>query len=180
MSILEGNKSGQLMVEAMVAISLLSIGMLGTFGVLSQSLGISRIAADQYVAANLASEGIEIVKNEIDAEYTTSGTFATNIFSKNNKFCPVDYKSGIQSGCRNAEPTNLKSNNIDQFRVKQDGYGVYGSTGDPTSFVRYVHIEWIEPHIIEVKSTVKWIGRGGLDFDIEVADKFYNWRSLPE
>ena len=58
---------GQLLIEAMVAVSLMLVGLLGIFGVLSRSLGLSRVAADQFVAVNLASEGIEIAKNLLDS-----------------------------------------------------------------------------------------------------------------
>src|SRR3989344_4010636 len=58
---------GQTLVELMIAMSVMSIGLLGILAVLSQSLGLNRVAADQYVAANLAAEGIEVVKNIADS-----------------------------------------------------------------------------------------------------------------
>jgi len=51
--------NGQLIIEMIVAVSLLMIGLLGIFAVLSQSLGLNRVAANQYIAAHLAAEGIE-------------------------------------------------------------------------------------------------------------------------
>ena len=52
--------SGQVLIEAMVAISIVTVGLLGIFSVLSRSLSLNRTVADNYVAANLAAEGIEI------------------------------------------------------------------------------------------------------------------------
>ena len=57
---------GQVLVELMVAISVMVIGLLGIFTLLSQSLGLNRVAADQYIAANLAAEGVEVAKNILD------------------------------------------------------------------------------------------------------------------
>ena len=57
---------GQMMVEAIIALSLINISLLGVFVLLSNSIGTNREVADKYVAINLASEGIEIVKNIVD------------------------------------------------------------------------------------------------------------------
>ncbi|MEK7182766.1 MAG: prepilin-type N-terminal cleavage/methylation domain-containing protein, partial [Patescibacteria group bacterium] len=60
------HETGQTLVELMIAMSVMSVGLLGVFAVLSQSLGLNRVVANQYVAANLAAEGIEVVKNIAD------------------------------------------------------------------------------------------------------------------
>ena len=54
------------MVEAMVAMSVIVIGLLGVFALSSNSISLNRVAADRYIAVNLANEGIELVKNLIE------------------------------------------------------------------------------------------------------------------
>ncbi|MBI2506531.1 MAG: hypothetical protein HYW00_00070, partial [Candidatus Colwellbacteria bacterium] len=44
----------------MIAMSVMSVGLLSVFAVLSQSLGLNRVVAEQYIASNLAAEGIEV------------------------------------------------------------------------------------------------------------------------
>ncbi|MBU2101679.1 hypothetical protein KKH05_03105 [Patescibacteria group bacterium] len=179
----EDNQKGQLMVEAMVAISLLLVGMMGTFGVLSQSLGLSRLTVDQYIATNLASEGIEVVKNVIDAEYVSQKTFSNLLVSANDKFCSVNYDEGL-ANCRSTEP-KLNKQNSRNFLIKQDNDGMYGSEGEDTNFMRYVFIKFEDidhdeyTDVIKVESRVFWVGRGGIDLDVVLADRFYNWRSAP-
>src|SRR3989344_6064232 len=60
------HEQGQILVELMVAISVMVIGLLGIFTLLSESLGLNRVAADQYIAANLAAEGVEGAKNILE------------------------------------------------------------------------------------------------------------------
>lgn len=172
------NSNGQLMIEAMVAISLMMIGMLGAFGVLSQSLGLNRIAVDQYIAANLASEGIEIVRNFIDYDYLQGNLFGESVLEARDKKCVVDYKTepGDWSGKCSGESKNLP--NI-AFNEESQKYGYGTGFSKQTSLRRYVDIGFDTENgadIIEVISTVEWVGRGGIDFNISVEDKFYNWR----
>ena len=60
------SEKGQLLVEAMIAISILIIGVFGIFSLLNQSLGLNTIVTSQYIASNLAMEGVEVIKNLID------------------------------------------------------------------------------------------------------------------
>src|SRR6185369_4698812 len=59
-------RSGQSLIEAIIAITLLTIGFLGIARLLSQSLFFTKVVSDQTTATYLAAEGIEIVKNLID------------------------------------------------------------------------------------------------------------------
>src|SRR3989344_7355701 len=59
-------RSGQALVEVMVAVSILTVGFLGIVGLLSRALALNRVVADNYTATYLAAEGIEITKNIVD------------------------------------------------------------------------------------------------------------------
>ena len=45
--------------EAMIAITLLLVGFLGTITLINRSVGLTRVVADSYVGSYLASEGVE-------------------------------------------------------------------------------------------------------------------------
>ena len=71
------NRSGQVLVETMVALSVATIGILGTMSVLAQSMATAKFVGDQYVASYLAAEGIEDAKFTIDSTVLNcSGFFA--------------------------------------------------------------------------------------------------------
>src|SRR5580704_9830149 len=57
------NKSGFTLVELLVAMSILSLAILATFGAVSNNLRASNFAQDQVTAYYLADEGIEYIHN---------------------------------------------------------------------------------------------------------------------
>ena|SRR3989344_2408976 len=63
------NNSGQSLVEMLVALSIVVLVLLGILTLVNRSLGLSRVTSDNYTAAYLAAEGIELVKNLFDRSY---------------------------------------------------------------------------------------------------------------
>src|SRR3989344_9094302 len=61
------SKKGQLIIEATVSTSIMVVGLLGIFVLVARSLNMYHTAAQEYVATNLAAEGIEVAKNILDA-----------------------------------------------------------------------------------------------------------------
>ncbi|PIT92188.1 MAG: hypothetical protein COU08_03835 [Candidatus Harrisonbacteria bacterium CG10_big_fil_rev_8_21_14_0_10_42_17] len=78
------NQKGQLLIESAVALTIVSIALTGLFTLLNNGLRYSSRIADRYTAANLAAEGIEIVKNIID----------TNVLLRDAGF-PIAYFQGL-------------------------------------------------------------------------------------
>ena len=58
---------GQAIIEVLVAVSMLTVGFLGVVTLLAKSLGLNRVVTESYTATYLAVEGVELVKNLIDA-----------------------------------------------------------------------------------------------------------------
>ena len=161
-------EEGQLLVEAMVAVSLMLVGLLGIFGVLSRSLGLSRVAADQFVAVNLASEGIEIAKNLLDSNIENN--LGWNVGFSNGD-TTVGYLSSTLGDCDGEE----------LYLNAQEGLYTCKEIGDVSSkFSRTINISNdMANERIKIISTVTWKGRGGIVLPVEVEDHFYNWRSSP-
>ena len=176
------NNSGQLLIEAMVAVSLMIIGLLGVFAVLSQSLGLNRVATDQFIAVHIAAEGVEVVKNMIDKDAREKVAFAQSI-NRTGKVT-LDYTTDLSPDGYEMEAFSEGSPAYLKFDKTT---GLYGHvSGEDTKFTRYVEIsrEDIDPtdeddELIRVKSVVEWPSRGGLQGHVEVEDTFYDWRHLP-
>ncbi len=153
--------SGQIIIESMIAITVVTVGLLGMFALLSRSLSLTRIVADQYVGANLASEGIELVKNIVDRN-----TIQFRPWNENAS--PGDYEIDYNDASLSAYSGRPLSIDTD---------GKYGyDAGKSTPFVRHITISWPSPDEIKVVSRVDWTTRGGATFDATVEDSFYNWR----
>ncbi len=157
-------RGGQVLVELMVAVSVMVIGLLGIFTLLAQSLGLNRVAADQYIAANLAAEGIEVVKNILDHNIIERNPWNEGL-ERDGDF-GVDYSSIV-----------LDDNLSDEFLKFDKDSGRYNyTTGDETNFKRVITINNLSADEIQVNSRVDWKSRGGTTFSINLEDHFYNWR----
>lgn len=195
------SRRGQSLIEAMVAMTVLTVVFLGISSLLSQSLALTRVTTNQLTATYLASEGIEIVKNMIDHDQWGGSSWGN--FLSDNELQPfvVDYTTGYdfdESGCNPA--TNCESlvsfdslSSAQQFLSYSSSTGLYGYLGlygynppdaTPTDFARKI---WITPSDLgsstlqemTVISTVSWIGNNGFTQNVTLEDHFYNWYANP-
>lgn len=156
---------GQLLIEAMVAIGITVIGLIGVFSLLSQTFSLNKVASDQYIATNLAAEGIEVVKNIIDS----------NIIKKE------PWNKGIDNGSFEVQydSTKLIDSASDKPLKFNSGTGVYSydAGGSATPFRRQITINTLRGgDEIQVNSKVTWKGRNASDFEVNLEDHFFNWR----
>ena len=152
---------GQLLTESVVAISILIVGLMGIFGLLSRSLSLNNVVSSQYIASNLAAEGIEITKNLIDA----------NII----QFRP--WNQGFSAGSFEAayDSLNLETDG-NRFLLFDSINNAYNyQSGQPTFFKRVIEIDNNNPDEIKVTSKVNWQIKGG-SYSVNAEDHFFNWR----
>ena len=158
------------MVEAIIALSLLALGTIGIYTLISSSLRLNRVSANQYVATKLAEEGIELVKSILDA----------------NNMEGEAWNSGVADGDKELELQNspeydsvaitASSNRLIKFDATN---GVYNySSGTDTPFRRIVTImnDSTDPDKISVVSRVRWRELGGQTSEVVLEDHLFNWR----
>ncbi|HPW34437.1 MAG TPA: prepilin-type N-terminal cleavage/methylation domain-containing protein [Candidatus Paceibacterota bacterium] len=171
------NQKGQILVEVMVALAMVVIGLLGLLNLLSSSIGMNKVIADQYIASYLASEGIEIIKNIVDnnvADPTNGEGYARGLnpgTSENPSIYEVDYNSQEVSSLSGS----LRYLWFDEENSKRYSYLPQGTQ---TPFQRKIAISYGAQGLDElvVQSTVSWVTRGGITSSIVLEDHFYNWR----
>lgn len=158
------NQAGQALIEVLVAVSVLTVGLLGIVTLLSRALSLNRVVADNYAATYLAAEGIETVKNMIDGCAVQKAGWNCNVL-------PGDYE------------VQYNSTNLAQFAGRKllfdpqnDIYSY--AAGNPTAFVRKVSIKYVGDgsEEVQVNSEVSWTTRGGGSFRVNLEDHFFNWR----
>ncbi len=162
------SESGYLLVEAIVATSLLIVGLVSVAGLMARSLSLNRVVSDQFIANYLAVEGIELVKNLIEA----------------NILAGLPWNSGINDGCYEVdyESVNLavtcSSSESRQPLLFDSQTGFYGySNGVSTPFRRSILIEnESSGDRIKVNSIVRWVSRGSVEFSVNLEDYFFNYR----
>ena len=155
-------RTGQALLEAIIAGSVLTVGFLGLLALLARSLSVNRVVADNYVGTYLAGEGIEVVKNMIDA----------NILQGR------PWNSGLRDGAYEVEYNSRSlTPSRDRFLSFDPVSNLYGyGASRETSYTRAVSLSLIGADEISVNSLVSWTTRGGGNFQINLEDHFFNWR----
>ena len=164
----QNNKKGQLIIEATVSTSIMVVGLLRIFVLVSRSLNMYHTAAQEYVAANLAAEGIEVTKNILDANLIKGGARWNEGFDRDG-----DY--GVQYDSK----TLVDSGNPDKYLLYNPATGFYSyddTNGNPSAYKRVLSIKSVSLNEIQVNSEVTYTINTGAKFKINLEDHFYNWR----
>lgn len=151
---LTGKNSGQILVETVVALSMVVVGLLGLMSLLSNSIGLSRVISNQYTGSYLAGEGIELVKDIFDNNVYKGAPPNQDLYNCGGG-CDIQWtgeKIEINPGTSNLTPEGLATVFQRQVSFKADGTDRY-----------------------KVNSTVTWRSRGS-DYQVVVEDYIYDWR----
>jgi len=154
---------GQTLIEALVALSLLTVGFLSIFALLGRSLSSNRASAESYTATYLAAEGIEVVRNLIDANGIQKLPWNKGFST------PGDYEVEYNS--------NALLTNMGRFLTYDPGTNIYNYSGSVvTNFKRTISVTPISTDEIAINSIVSWTGQGGGNFNVNLQDNFLRWR----
>ncbi len=147
------------LIEVFLVLVLLT-ALLGAILYLStQTINLSSLASSRLIAAELAQEGIEIVRNIKDSNIIAGLVWDANLSPGTYYADYLDHT--LHSG---ASPY-----------LKQDADGHFNySTGELTPFKRNLIITKINDHHLRINSIVFW-SQKGLNFEINVEDHLYEY-----
>jgi type II secretory pathway pseudopilin PulG len=161
-------RSGQIMIESIVGITVALTALLSTLSLFSKSLQYNTIVDKKLVAAHLAAEGVEIVKGLVDANYA-GGVDMGNGLGNDVDTYQVSYDEESRITDRNNYPL--------YYRNGTYSYNNESAGGVATGFVRDITTTLTRDtngrtYIVAVSSTVR-----NADMEtIMIEDYFYNWR----
>lgn len=124
------NQKGVTLVEALVTLVVLSFGLIPSLAIVSSSTNLSGLIKNNLIAANLAQEGVEVVRSLRDA----------------NWFAGRSFDNGLVGNWRVEYSTNWVTNSpvaagLNPFLKFDSATGLYNySTGIDTIFKRSVSI----------------------------------------
>lgn len=191
--------SGFTLVEVMVAVAVLSVGLIGAANLITYNISNSAKAINKTIAMNLAQEGIELVRNIRDTnwlqgKFDNSGanSWDWGIDGVGNRkylrfFCGDGSVDNITStptgGTEEAKIDNCGADcqiyaySLGSVKCYSDNFGgSYGGySGVPTNFYRLTHIEEVDSNSNIVNVTVKWIDRGQNHY-LTMQEILYNWK----
>ncbi len=158
--------AGFSLLETTVAISILVSAITGPLWLASQGIGSASKARNNIIAANLAQEGLELIKN-IRLNNLNDGKSWTNGLG----LC------GLANGCR-IDAKNLNINNCSAHCAPlkfDDVLKLYNyESGQDSVFSRIITTQDINKDEIKIISSVKWQDKfGGHTFNLETS--MFNW-----
>lgn len=165
------------LIEVTVSIYILAMGLLGLMSLLHQSLKTQDINKNTIIAAQLAQEGVELVRGVRDNNWLDPvntdwkiDIIGGNAGSESQAFI-IDYRG------RDEIATVSSINDLSaRLYINADNYYTHEPSGDaPTLFSRIIQKTNPSPEYMEIISTVNWDERGN-DHNYVVATKLYNWR----
>ena len=179
-------RAGFYIVESMVALGLLVFGFLGFVALLSSSLSLNRVASHAYIGNFLALEGIELVKNVVDANIIYRQNWGeacewNSGFSKKGQYDVSSEQVFPESGTCPGEQF-VNNHEFADSPLLIDSRGMYNhALGEATPFRRRIVVSPVpenEPDSDELKvnSIVTWTTRGGGKFEVSAEDHLFNWQ----
>ncbi|MCX6761805.1 MAG: hypothetical protein NTY33_03115 [Candidatus Moranbacteria bacterium] len=125
-------KKGFLLIEAMLATTVLVFGIVAVIPLVSFSLREAMDSRDQVIAGMLAQEGVELVQNLRDNNWVqvpAKTAFQDNFPSSNKTDCRIDYNSSDVKTCGSS------------FKLYLDGSNFYAHSGaTATKFQRKIEL----------------------------------------
>ena len=162
--------------EAIVAIFVITAGIVGVLSLVTQTISSAIVSEDKLIAAYLAQEGIEIIRNIRDTNWIEAETYFNDWnegLTGCSGGCEADYTTSSI-----LDPT-LPSYNGGRF-LKIDG-GFYNYTsGTDTKFKRKITISELGTVdcpagvCLNVAVLVEWQEKGK-PFNVPAQENLYNW-----
>ena len=155
--------------EAIVAIFVITTGLVGVLSLVSQTIASSTFSKDKLIAAYLAQEGIEIVRNIRDTNWLQS-------LSWNNGLGTGEYEAAYQDSSLTFCPSICDYDHNLRFLKIDGGFYGYPLLGTETKFKRKITIG-ADPiaNSMNVKVEVFWQEKGN-PYKVEAQENLYNWK----
>ena len=188
-------KKGISLIEALIAISLLTFSVVGPMSLISKSLAATSYAKDEIMAFYLAHEALDVIRNIRDTNLKISAPSWTSITTRTGEV--QDLKVVCENGCTFdvwENPPLLQTTFIsgDQYikqRTCADGTKLYGYNFgqgscprigpiDPdTIFKREIYVKDVSSgsfdNEISVTAVVKWKANNGVARDVVLNENLF-------
>ncbi len=167
-------------IEVLVSIFILVIAITASFSVLQGILSYNVTNSSRLVAAYLAQEGIEIVRNIRDGNWLESRTNSVTSWDEGltgcgGNGCRADYNHSY-SPLDREDPTLPDYPVEGQFlNIDSSGFYGYGSSPTTTKFQRKIVITQGAINELKVNVTVSWQEKGSSN-TLSALENLYNWK----
>lgn len=174
------NNQGQTLMETILAIGLLTTVVIGCLGLGIYSVRIGRFSQNQLIAANLAREGLEYVRNVRDTNWLKGQAWDTNLSGcATSNWCTLSFNAAGNTWTKTALGAGVTvdtcASDACELKIDPAYYTYYLTSGGTTSGFRRVF--QINPYgsnkQVEVK--VKWFENNQVKY-LTLDEILTDWR----
>jgi prepilin-type N-terminal cleavage/methylation domain-containing protein len=171
-------KNGFTLIEALVAITILTMSIAGPMVTASDGLKNSTFARDQIVAFYIGQEGVEIIRSIRDGNALNNTPWLTGIAAScisGASGCGIDIRNKNFIDCATANACNIyyDANGLLAGGGKPRGIYSHVSGGTQTVYSRSIKIVSINGWESTIDVTVTWLSRG-VTKKITVQSRLFN------
>ena len=165
-------EEGFTIIELIITIAILLFGIIGVYGAFFPAVSLAYNISNRLTAANLAQEGMEIVRNMRDNNFIAAPAVNWSMGLLDCETgCQADYKTGTLLEGQANQLSIFDPNNF--LKITADGLYGYDSGAD-TIFKRQITIHQESTDVLKVTTLVTW-DYNGQAFNFEVDGYLYNW-----
>ena len=147
--------------EVMISMFVLSVGIVTVIGLFSKGFINSAVDRDRIVAAGLAQEGVELVKNVRDNSFAKGDVDGFVHFVVSGDYCRASHDSNpsVNMDCSNSSGDRPASNLSRYTLSLSNGYYKHMNAAAPVKFSRYIDVDYNNGQkTADVVSFVYWGG----------------------
>ena len=164
------NNQGISILEVIVAILIITIGMVGVLSLVIQNVEAQYINKNILIATGLAQEGLELVRNVRDLNWLTAGN-AWNQDIVGDGTYAIDYRG---RGSINASVNTLNDAGARLYVNSSNLYTHSSADGAATDFYRLISVV-DQANYLDVSCAIRW-KEGTQNRDYTAETYLYDWR----
>ena len=146
--------------EILIVVAITAVSLAGIFALGGMIFRSEKISFNEFIASNLAQEGIEIVRSIRDSNWIAKENWYSGIYPDCAGGCRVQYNSYQVLPLAD---TFLLQDNLGRFQY---------SSGNPSIFKREITVQKISDDELDITSEVSW-GQGR---SVTAEDLLFNWK----
>ncbi len=173
------NNLGISILEVVVAILIITMGMVGVLSLVIQNIQAQYINKNILIATGLAQEGLELVRNVRDLNWLKQGYVWNQDIVADGTYT-IDYRgrSSISQAVNFVGDAGARLYINNEVGLYKNLYTHASSGNTPTNFYRLITV--VEnpspnPNYLYVKCAIRWL-EGSQSHDYTAETYLYNWR----
>lgn len=152
-------KQGFTLLEVSISLTIITVGVLGVFALVQQTVGLLPVSKQRLAASYLAQEGVEIVRNLRDANIVGGRVWNLGL-TDCGAGCEADYLSPLSAW---ASRYLLDNNNFYNY-----------SSGSETLYKRKITIDSSAADVLKMTIEISWQEKTR-PHSIKAREDIYNW-----